>query len=249
MPQKRQIPRTDHGSLVPCWLLAKSPPGTPEPTDYWLSTLPDNTRCRRWSGWPSCAGLKHGGAPGTRRGGRAPEGGARARVAALQLAGVTSALAAQPHLVAVPAGDGRAESIDRRFTGCRRVAARLPQAGRTARPSADQPVTSAAGRERGRAAAARPTRPPLGRDHPRLRPGQDRRRPRLDAADPRRLPDPSHSDRGSGGDGGPAEDVIRFDTARSQLPRSAMAGLVSRRGSPRRCGPRWRCARSRRRGK
>jgi hypothetical protein len=59
VPQKRQIPRTDDGSPVSCWLLAKSPPGTPDPTDYWLSTLPDNTRCRRWSGWPSCAGLSN----------------------------------------------------------------------------------------------------------------------------------------------------------------------------------------------
>ena len=27
-----------------CWLIAEWPPGTPEPTRYWLSTLPPDTR-------------------------------------------------------------------------------------------------------------------------------------------------------------------------------------------------------------
>ena len=31
------------GSLPECWLLAEWPPGTAEPTDYWLSTLPADT--------------------------------------------------------------------------------------------------------------------------------------------------------------------------------------------------------------
>lgn len=36
----RRIPRNPDRSLPECWLLAEWPPGEPEPTDYWLSTLP-----------------------------------------------------------------------------------------------------------------------------------------------------------------------------------------------------------------
>ncbi|GAB3976485.1 hypothetical protein GCM10029978_063490 [Actinoallomurus acanthiterrae] len=42
-PANRDIPRADDGSLPECWLLAEWPPGEPEPTDYWLSTLPATT--------------------------------------------------------------------------------------------------------------------------------------------------------------------------------------------------------------
>ena len=33
----------DDGGLPECWLLAEWPPGAAEPTDYWLSNLPDDT--------------------------------------------------------------------------------------------------------------------------------------------------------------------------------------------------------------
>ncbi len=42
-PANRNIPRGDDGSLPECWLLAEWPPHADEPTDYWLSTLPDHT--------------------------------------------------------------------------------------------------------------------------------------------------------------------------------------------------------------
>jgi SRSO17 transposase len=42
-PANRDIPRALDGSLPECWLLAQWPPGEPEPTDYWLSTLPAGT--------------------------------------------------------------------------------------------------------------------------------------------------------------------------------------------------------------
>jgi SRSO17 transposase len=42
-PANRDIGRHDDGSLPECWLLAEWPPGEPEPTDYWLSTLPADT--------------------------------------------------------------------------------------------------------------------------------------------------------------------------------------------------------------
>ena len=42
-PANRDIPRADDGSLPECWLLAEWPPGEPEPTGYWLSTLPPDT--------------------------------------------------------------------------------------------------------------------------------------------------------------------------------------------------------------
>ncbi len=45
-PANRNIPRGSDGSLPECRLLAEWPPGEPEPTDYWLSTLPADTRLR-----------------------------------------------------------------------------------------------------------------------------------------------------------------------------------------------------------
>jgi SRSO17 transposase len=42
-PANRLIPRETDGILPECWLLAEWPPGKPEPTDYWLSTLPADT--------------------------------------------------------------------------------------------------------------------------------------------------------------------------------------------------------------
>jgi SRSO17 transposase len=45
-PANRNIPRGSDGSLPECWLLAEWPPGEPEPTDYWLSTLPADTKLR-----------------------------------------------------------------------------------------------------------------------------------------------------------------------------------------------------------
>jgi len=45
-PANRNIPRAADGSLPECWLLAEWPPGAPEPTDYWLSTLPADIALR-----------------------------------------------------------------------------------------------------------------------------------------------------------------------------------------------------------
>jgi SRSO17 transposase len=45
-PANRDIPRNTDGSLPECWLLVEWPPGEPEPTDYWLSTLPADTPLR-----------------------------------------------------------------------------------------------------------------------------------------------------------------------------------------------------------
>jgi SRSO17 transposase len=45
-PANRNIPRGSDKSLPACWLLAEWPPGESEPTDYWLSTLPVDTRLR-----------------------------------------------------------------------------------------------------------------------------------------------------------------------------------------------------------
>jgi SRSO17 transposase len=42
-PANRDIPRADDGSLPDCWLLAEWPPQADEPTDYWLSSLPEDT--------------------------------------------------------------------------------------------------------------------------------------------------------------------------------------------------------------
>ena len=45
-PANRDIPRNPDGTLPECWLIAEWPPGKPEPTDYWLSTLPVDTPLR-----------------------------------------------------------------------------------------------------------------------------------------------------------------------------------------------------------
>lgn len=45
-PANHAIPRNPDGSLPECWLIAEWPPGKPEPTDYWLSTLPIGTPLR-----------------------------------------------------------------------------------------------------------------------------------------------------------------------------------------------------------
>jgi SRSO17 transposase len=42
-PAGRHIPRAADRSLPACWLLAEWPPQADEPTDYWLSTLPEDT--------------------------------------------------------------------------------------------------------------------------------------------------------------------------------------------------------------
>lgn len=42
-PAARAIPRGQDGALPECWLLVEWPPGANEPTDYWLSDLPDHT--------------------------------------------------------------------------------------------------------------------------------------------------------------------------------------------------------------
>ena len=42
-PANRDIPRGPDGSLPDCWLLAEWPREADEPTDYWLSNLPEDT--------------------------------------------------------------------------------------------------------------------------------------------------------------------------------------------------------------
>jgi SRSO17 transposase len=42
-PANRTITRADDGSLPDCWLIIEWPSDKNEPTDYWLSTLPENT--------------------------------------------------------------------------------------------------------------------------------------------------------------------------------------------------------------
>jgi SRSO17 transposase len=42
-PANRNIPRDTDGSLPECWLIAEWPENAAEPTDYWLSTLPEDT--------------------------------------------------------------------------------------------------------------------------------------------------------------------------------------------------------------
>jgi SRSO17 transposase len=46
-PAARTIPRDLDRRLPECWLLAEWPPREPEPTDYWLSTLPAGIPLRR----------------------------------------------------------------------------------------------------------------------------------------------------------------------------------------------------------
>jgi SRSO17 transposase len=45
-PANRCIPRAPDATLPECRLIAEWPPGTPEPTDYWPSTLPVDTPLR-----------------------------------------------------------------------------------------------------------------------------------------------------------------------------------------------------------
>jgi SRSO17 transposase len=45
-PANRDIPRATDGGLPECWLIVEWPPHEPEPTDYWLSDLPLDTRLR-----------------------------------------------------------------------------------------------------------------------------------------------------------------------------------------------------------
>jgi SRSO17 transposase len=45
-PANRDIPRNPDATLPECWLIVEWPPGKPEPTDYWLSTLPADTPLR-----------------------------------------------------------------------------------------------------------------------------------------------------------------------------------------------------------
>lgn len=42
-PANRNLPKHDDGTLPVCWLLIEWPPDEAEPTDYWLSTLPEDT--------------------------------------------------------------------------------------------------------------------------------------------------------------------------------------------------------------
>jgi SRSO17 transposase len=45
-PANRDIPRAPDATLPECWVIAEWPAGKPEPTDYWLSTLPLDTPLR-----------------------------------------------------------------------------------------------------------------------------------------------------------------------------------------------------------
>ena len=42
-PANRNLPKNPDGSLPECWLLVEWPDGAAGPTDYWLSTLPEDT--------------------------------------------------------------------------------------------------------------------------------------------------------------------------------------------------------------
>ena len=42
-PANRNLPKNPDGSLPECWLLIEWPPGATEPSDYWLSTLAEDT--------------------------------------------------------------------------------------------------------------------------------------------------------------------------------------------------------------
>ena len=42
-PANRNLPRNDDGTLPACWLLVEWPSPAGRPTDYWLSTLPEDT--------------------------------------------------------------------------------------------------------------------------------------------------------------------------------------------------------------
>jgi SRSO17 transposase len=55
-PANRGIPRADDGGLPECWLLAEWPPEADEPTDYWLSNLPEDTPSKNSSASRRSAG-------------------------------------------------------------------------------------------------------------------------------------------------------------------------------------------------
>ena len=67
-PANRDIPRATDGSLPGCWLLAEWPPQAEEPTNYWLSTLPEDSAIEelvrlakiRWRIEHDYRELKHG---------------------------------------------------------------------------------------------------------------------------------------------------------------------------------------------
>lgn len=67
-PANRTIPKEADGSLPVCWLIAQWAAGVEEPTDYWLSTLPEDTPLTklvrlakiRWRIEHACRELKHG---------------------------------------------------------------------------------------------------------------------------------------------------------------------------------------------
>lgn len=52
----RRLAHQDGGELPVRWLLVEWPRDEPEPTKYWLSSLPETTPLVSWSVWPGCAG-------------------------------------------------------------------------------------------------------------------------------------------------------------------------------------------------
>lgn len=42
-PANRDIPLNPDGSLPEAWMICEWPPHEPEPTDYWISNLPEDT--------------------------------------------------------------------------------------------------------------------------------------------------------------------------------------------------------------
>ncbi|MCS5481003.1 IS701 family transposase [Corynebacterium sp. YIM 101645] len=50
-PANRNLPREADGTLSACWLLVEWPDGAPEPTDYWLSTLDEDTSIEELVRW------------------------------------------------------------------------------------------------------------------------------------------------------------------------------------------------------
>ena len=55
-PASRHIPRAAGRSFPACQLLAEWPSEADEPTGYWLSTLPQDTRSKSWCAWPRSDG-------------------------------------------------------------------------------------------------------------------------------------------------------------------------------------------------
>lgn len=50
-PDNRNLPREADGTLPTCWLLAEWPTTAAEPTDYWLSTLDEDTPLEELVWW------------------------------------------------------------------------------------------------------------------------------------------------------------------------------------------------------